>query len=129
MTLPDVNEYFDGRKTDDQTEIKARRKQLFMLSQAVVEAGNLTGVVQWDRFLSYLAAGAETCQQQAEALREKIADPLVVDHTEIMRLKISLEGWIQRGFAFDAVMGLPKDLLEIGEQARSLLERMPDESD
>ena len=129
MALPDVGEYYEGQKADKTVEIEARRRQLVMLAQAEVEAGSLTGIVQWDRFLSYVAAASETCKQHAAAVRDKIADPAIVDHGEIMQLKIRLEGWIQRGFAFDSVIGLPKDLLEIGQDAKALLDRMPKAED
>ena len=126
MSLPNVDEFLEDRKNGQQAESKAQRKQLVMLAQAVVEAENMTGVPEWDRFLSYVSAASEACGERAAALRDRIADPSVVGHDEIMQLKISLEGWIQRGLAFDAVIRLPKDLMEVGEDARELLERMGD---
>lgn len=121
---PSVDEYRASRK--DAPEIAAQRKQLTLVAQATVVASNLTGLPEWDRFLSYIAAGSEACAEQSTALRDRIADPNVVDQGEIMRLKILLEGWIQRGRAFEAVAGLPKDLLEMGEQAKALLDRLPE---
>ncbi len=122
MALPSIDEF---RSMKDDKQVEARRKHLQLIQQASVAAGSLTGVDRWDLFLTYVSAALEESSTQVAALRDKIADPSVVDTTEIFRLKILLEGWTQRGNAFKAIIGLPKDLLEQGEDAQALLDRMP----
>lgn len=123
---PSVDEYRKDKVNGRSQDIALERRQLTVLAQAVVAADHLTGVPMWDQYLSYVAGAMESCAAQIVALRDQIADPMVVDHSEVMRLKILLEGWLQRNNAFAAVLALPKDLLEMGERAQSLLDRMPE---
>lgn len=122
--LPDAQEHFASLKQQQATDITAKRRQFAILAQAEVLAEHMTQVREWDLFLSYIAAAQEECAKEIDKLRAKISDPMVVDHDEVMRLKVLLEGWIQRQNAFQAVISLPKDLMEMGREAKSLAERM-----
>lgn len=124
--LPSAQEHYRSRDEQRSVDLQAQRRQLTLLAQAEVLAGNMTRVPEWNLFLSYVSAAAEECERQIDLLRTKVSDPMVVQHDEVMRLKVLLEGWQQRRLAFDAVMSLPKDLLDMGQSAKALLERMPE---
>ncbi len=126
---PDYGEWHkrtEGKKAERAQE---RRPQLEMLAQAEVQAGLLTGDPNWDIFLSYIQAVLEVTKGQRDAFAAVIADPATVEHDRIMSAKIGLaecKGLID---AWEAVISLPKDILEVGREARTLLERMPDAAD
>ncbi len=104
----------------------AHRPQLEMLAQAAVKAELLTGDPNWDRFLSYLQAAAEATEAQRDGFAAIIADPATVNHERIMGAKIGLAECKGRLEAWNAVIALPKDLVEMGAQAKTLLERLPE---
>ncbi len=121
---------FRNRTGDRQAErAEEHRPQLEMLVQAEVKAGLLTGDPNWDIFLSYIQAVLEVAKGQRDAFAAVIADPATVEHDRIMSAKIGLaecKGLID---AWEAVISLPKDILEVGREARTLLERMPAATD
>ncbi len=101
------------------------RGQLEMLAQAEVKAKHLTGHVEWDRFLSYLQNFRDTTEKQRDSFAKAITDPRVVDHGAMLEAKIAMAECKGIMDALDGVMSLPKDLMEMGAQAKTLLERMP----
>lgn len=123
--LPSAQEHYKDQNERQAVDLAQRRRQITVLAQAEVLAENLTQVREWDLFLSYVQAGMNACDVECEKLRRRISDPMVVQTEEIMRLKVLLEGWEQRRNAFQAVISLPKDLIEMGQEAKSLLERLP----
>lgn len=123
--LPNAQEYWSQEKQKQDVDVAAQRRQLTVLAQAEVLAENMTRVREWDLFLSYISAAREECVKEIDKMRVRISDPMIVDHAEVMRLKVLLEGWTQRKNAFEAVMSLPKDLLEMGSKAKALADRMP----
>ena len=103
-----------------------RRPQLEMLAQAEVKAALLTGDPNWDKFLSYLQAALEITEAQPPAFAAVIADPAMVEHDRIMAAKICLAECKGRVEAFEAVISLPKDIMKMGAEAKTLLERLPE---
>ncbi len=122
ITHDEWKKLVDERKV---TNTEPYRGQLEMLAQAEVKAKHLTGHVEWDRFLSYLQNFRNTVEAQREGFAKVIADPRVVDHGSILEAKIAMAECQGRMDALDGVISLPKDLMEMGAQAKTLLERMP----
>ena len=121
ITHDEWKKLVDERKV---TNTEPYRGQLEMLAQAEVKAKHLTGHVEWDRFLSYLQNFRDTVEAQRDSFAKAITDPRVVDHGAMLEAKIAMaecKGIIN---ALDGVMSLPKDLMEMGAQAKTLLERM-----
>ena len=58
-----------------------------------------------------------------------LESPHMVAPDDIMRLKIAIISCRARLSAWDAVISLPRDIKEHGEKARSLLDRMEDETE
>ncbi len=122
---PDYDEWkkkVDAGKAERAAE---HRPQLEMLAQAEVKAGLLTGDQNFDIFLSYLQAALEVTEAQRDGFAAVIADPATVAHDRIMAAKICLAECKGRAEAFEAVISLPKDIMEMGAEAKTLLERMP----
>ena len=120
------DEYFgrpEAKKPDDQ------RPRLELLRQAAIRTELLTGSSEWDSFLGYIQAVMEETEAQRKSLIELLSDPLVVDHVHIMQAKIALAECKGRIDAWQAVIELPKDLIEVGDKAKGLLERMTKEDE
>ena len=102
----------------------AHRPQLEMLRQAAVSASSLTGDRHWDVYLQYLAAAIEDTEEQEKGFMTAMADPAIVDHEAIMKAKLSMAECAGRIKAWRAALSLPKDIMGMGAQAKTLLERM-----
>ena len=99
--------------------------RLEMIAQAAVKADLLTGDSNWDTFLSYIQAAAEQTEAQRNAILEQISDPNIVDDNQTRRLRNAVIACNERIGAWKAVMDLPKDIIENGEKARAILDKLP----
>ncbi len=116
---------FKARTGDKKAEREAaHRPQLQMLARAEVNSRMLTGEPLWDTFLSYLQAAVEQTEGQNAAFAATIADPRIVDGDMIMEAKTGLAECQGRIKAWNAVISLPKDLIEMGQEAKTLLGRI-----
>ena len=123
--LPDYNEYAEARKKRLAERTQERRPQLEMISQAAVKAELLTGQQHWDYFLSLIEGAIEVTQNHKEAFERLVMDPATSDE-DVKKLRINAFLCAERIMAWRAVMTMPKELIEQGEKARTLLERVPD---
>ena len=123
LTLDEYKNRPEAKKLDDQ------RPRLELLRQAAIRTELLTGSSEWDSFLGYIQAALEETEFQRKNLLSAIADPLCVDHNTIMQMKIALAECKGRIDAWQAVIELPKDLIEAGDKAKGLLERMTKEEE
>ncbi len=102
------------------------RVHLQALVQAEIKAVHVTGDPSWDTFLSYIQAAIEKHENEVDGLRNMLDSPVMVNPDEIMRLKIAIISCRAQLSAWNAVIGLPKDIKEHGEKARTLLDVMED---
>ncbi len=105
------------------------RLLLQSLSQAQIKAEHVTGDPDWDTFLSYIQSAVENHEAEIAELKTMLESPHMVAPDDIMRLKIAIISCRARLSAWDAVISLPRDIKEHGEKARSLLDRMEDETE
>ena len=122
-TLDEYQSRPEASKPDDQ------RPRLELLRQAAIRTELLTGTPDFDSFLGYIQAAMEGTEGQRESLVELLSDPLVVDHARIMQAKIALAECKGRIDAWQVVIKLPKDLIQAGDKAKGLLERMSKEGE
>lgn len=119
--LPNRDEYMESlnkKKPNGETH------HFKMIQQAAVKAELLTGVDHWDTFLSYLQAVLEVSEGHRLDAQEILCHPNNVDHSTMLRAKIALAECESRIGILRAVMSLPKDLIEMGNDAKSILERV-----
>ena len=123
---------------DQVTELRRRQQNgkdadskllLQSLSQAQIKAEHVTGDPDWDTFLSYIQSAVENHEAEIAELKTMLESPHMVAPDDIMRLKIAIISCRARLSAWDAVISLPRDIKEHGEKARSLLDRMEDETE
>ena len=100
------------------------RPALEWLAQAAVSAEQLMADPHWKVYQQYLAAAVGNTEQNADALRRKLASPLVVDHSEILITKIALAESEAMIRAWNVAISMPKEIMEKGEEAKSVLERL-----
>ena len=120
----DRSDFDELNKAKEQQQFKAMLPQLRMMQQAAVSAERLTGVPQWDTFLSYLQGAIETTQKQLATFEGALRSPDLLDPQKIMQCKVSALRCQERIMAWEAVLQLPKDLIELGEKAEALTDRL-----
>ena len=102
------------------------RVQLQALIQAEVKAEHITGDPGWDTFLSYIQAAIEKHEDELVSLKALLESPDMMNMDEMMNCKIAVIRRRERISAWNAVLGLPRDIKEHGEKARALLDVMED---
>ncbi len=103
-----------------QEKVDEQMRHLHALRQAEVSADRLTGHPDWDVFLSFLQHAVNETANQRDMALAKLNDPTVVDHGEMLRLKIIISECASRITTLLAVIQLPKEIKEKGEKARTL---------
>ena len=102
----------------------AQRDHLVLLSQAAVNASNMTGSTEWDVFLQFLQSHADRVKASRVALDEVLKDPRVTSDEDMRRAKIQYIEADAIVRTLEAVISLPSDIIESGDKARDLLARM-----
>ena len=102
------------------------RVQLQALVQAEVKAEHITGDPSWDTFLSYIQAAVEKHEDELVSLKALLESPDMMNADDMMNCKIAVIRRRERISAWNAVIGLPRDIKEHGEKARALLDVMED---
>lgn len=97
---------------------------LTLLRQAAPPMETLTGLPTWDLFLNYLQGAIEKTREQLRTLDQQMRSSDVLSHEAMLQCKIQIIRCEERIAAWDAVVGLPKELVEHGTAAQGLLERM-----
>jgi len=98
-------------------------RDLKMIQQAAVKAELLTGDPVWDLFLTYLQHAIEETEARKESAQGILIHPANVDHNSMLQAKIALAEFNSRIDLLKDVISLPKRLIEMGTEAKGLLER------
>ncbi len=118
--LPNRDEYRQAQKS---LRTDGRDYDLKMVRQAAVKAELLTGDPVWDLFLTYLQHTVEETEAYRQSAQDILTHPSTVDHHSMLQAKIVLAECNSRIAILEAVISLPKDLIEMGAKAKGLLER------
>ncbi len=118
---------YDRREWDEhverqgKTKLNGQKPGLEYLVQAQVKMENLTGDQYWDIYLSYLQDVFERVSVQAGQARDQLCDPRLVDSNAIMGVKLELAGLNGQIKMLEAIIGLPKAIMESSEMAKERL--------
>ncbi len=104
-------------------EVVRQSSELRQVAQAVPAMESLTGQPHWDTFLSLLAGMIEERERHYDGLRESFLDPEMMEHTQLMQLKVESLQVRQTIHTLREVSELPKVLMEEGRRAQKLLKR------
>lgn len=77
----------------------------------------LTQSPEWDRYLQLISGEIEKARRNEELLTAKITNPGVVNHDQIMLLKLSLQAWRSRRESFEHALALPKQIIDGAKRA------------
>lgn len=122
-------EFFElmARKKREKDAARADVAAFRQMAQAAVAVENLTEQPMWDLFLRYLQAAKEAWEQERDGTLRHVLDATTTDMTMALKMQaIRLE---ERVRLIDALMGLPKELIAIGEEAKGIAERMEEDGD
>jgi hypothetical protein len=101
--------------------LNGERPHMEYLVQAQVKMSYLTGVQEWDIFLSYLQSALDTLKLIQAEKRNALCSPSLVDTNSIMEVKLDLAEVTGQINLLEGVLALPKDIMESGERAKALL--------
>lgn len=113
----DRDEYRDLLE-EKKKERNGSRVNVEMIRQASIKMEHLTGIDEFDTFLSYLQTGAESLAAHETALKEALCSLELVDDIEIRRLKTAIAVTVTRRSLLEEVMSLPKRIQEYGKNAK-----------
>ena len=102
-------------------------RHLQMLERAALEARAVTGDPHWDYYLSCLQGAIEQTEKQIAHLRENLGRGDVVNHDQIMTLKLALAECRGRLAAWIVARDTPKELMESGDKATDLLAKIAEQ--
>ncbi len=111
----DYDESLNGRRAQI---VANQATALRTMEQAAVAAEHVTGDVHWDRYLSMATATVEHISGGIAGMRDYLADPNVVDQTEIMKIKLELARLVGMKEMADGLLRLPADIMKLGETAK-----------
>ena len=98
--------------------------KLEIMRQGAVAGELLTGNSTWDAFLRFVQGAIDTTQEQLDTLQRALASPDLLNQEQLLRTKVDALRCSERIAAWRAVIQLPKDLTEYGEQIDGLIARM-----
>lgn len=114
----------DMRERLDKKKMNGQKGQLEYLVQAEVKMELLTGNPHWDVFLSYIQSTLEGLNFRLTQAREALCSTATVSPDLITQLKLEIAevgGMIK---SMEAVLSLPKGIMEEGEKARERLDAL-----
>jgi len=109
--------------TFERNEFSARARQepkkdhLEFLKQAAIHAEYVTNDPHWDKMLSLLSAEIDIAEESKKGCINQLLHPLMVNHGDIMKIKISIAALDARISALKTACDLPKTLKISGEKA------------
>ena len=111
----------DMRERLAKDKLNGQKGHLEYLVQAEVKMELLTGNPHWDTFLSYIQSTLDGLNGRLQQARDILCDPKTVNSDLITSLKLEIaevSGMIK---SMEAVLSLPKGIMEEGEKARERL--------
>jgi len=84
----------------------------------------LTNSEEWDKFLSYLQPLVERSEQESAYLKDKLTDPTIIKHEELVFLKLAYTRQTERTEVLKLVMSLPKEIIKLGELSKKTLKNL-----
>ncbi len=115
-------QYQELVKEQGKERLNGQKPGLEYLVQAQVKMELLTGDQHWDIYLSWIQCSLEALRNQKTQLTDKLCDPNLVDPNAIMAVKLALADVSGQIIAIEAIIGLPKAIMESSEKAKERLE-------
>lgn len=127
---PEYKDWKAAKKNVHRDHAKAAIPSLDFLAQASVSAEHLTGYHEWNTYLSYVQAVIEKARIYLGECDARLTNPDIVNHDQLIQIKIQRESIASMIRAWEAAISLPKEIIEKGEEAKNhLLELVGSEED
>lgn len=111
----------DMRERLAKESLNGQRGQMEYLVQAEVKMELLTGNPHWDIFLSYIQFTLDGLNSRLSQARDALCSPATVNPDLITSLKLEIAEVGGMVKSMEAVLSLPKGIMEEGEKARERL--------
>ncbi len=111
----------DMRERLGKEKMNGQRGQMEYLVQAEVKMELLTGNPHWDIFLSYIQSTLDGLKDRLFAARNSLCSSSTVNPDLITALKLEIAEVGGMVKSMEAVLSLPKGIMEEGEKAREIL--------
>jgi len=116
---------FEGLKARSMATVRPHDTgSLRVIERDALQAQHLTSLPSWDRFLTYLQAALQRLERVRSGAQAKLNAIGVVDHGSLIAAKMELhvaDGQIE---LLESIMSMPKEIIEHGDKARDLLEKI-----
>ena len=120
---------FQQRVEDrNRQNIRDRRSEIVSTAMAAVPMEQLLGDPRWDFYLRAIASRIEALEAEANAVKEALCDPTMVDHNEIMLRKNHLAYTRGQLVGLNYSLSLPSEIQAKAKTAADLLKKI-EESD
>ena len=111
----------DMQKRLAKEKMNGQRGKLEYLVQAEVKMGLLTGNPHWDVFLSYIQSTLDGLNARLGLAKDSLCSSSTVNPDLITALKLEIAEVSGMVKSMEAVLSLPKGIMEEGEKAREIL--------
>ncbi len=130
MPRPDRDvEWKDHVDSKTEASTRAREPELRALKRAGVSSENVTGDEHWDMFLSILQEKLEALTGTRDQAAELLLNSDVFDTAQLISQKLGVRLYGTQIEILEWVMGLPKHLMEQGDQSSKRLGTIDKKSD
>ena len=115
------SDYDELKEKQAKESLNGQKGTLEYLVQAEVKMELLTGNPHWDIFLSYIQAHLDGLKDRLFQSRDSLCSSSTVNPDRITSLKLEIAELAGIIKGLEAVMSLPKGIMEEGEKARERL--------
>ena len=127
MTRDEWHKTWAAGKEDAKLERQGR--ELTMMTQAAIDMKIMTGYTEWDKYLSYLQEFVNQTKAKQAEFERTLNDPMLVDHGPMLQAKIAARECAAVVTALTGAMELPVDIINNGDKAKGLIERMAEKDE
>ena len=114
-------EYQELLEKQGKERLNGQKPGFEYLVQAQVKMENLTGDQYWDIYLSYLQDVVERISVQSDHARDRLCNTKMVDPNAIIEIKMEIAGLNSQIKLLEAIIGLPKAIMESADTAKERL--------
>ncbi len=116
------NEFLRARR--QQRNMEQTISHLQMVERSNVAAEHLTNDPKWDMFLSVIQGSLDQTKNLIEMAVDRLVASDLIDPTALMEVKLKHRELLSQQRTLEAVMVIPKSLMDDAEKARDVLSKL-----
>lgn len=114
------------RDRRQQRDMEQTISHLQMVERSTVAAEHLTNDPKWDMFLSVIQGSLDQTKNLIEMALDQLVNSDLIDPNALMSVKIRHRELVMQQRTLEAVMVIPKSLMDDAEKARDVLSKLQD---